>query len=126
MIVAIGVVIGVLFLEETHELKKHRRDPGLECGRRLLNYCRKSQTCDHFTKADDAYWDESRSLLEDEEPPGYRTIEGSLQDPSTRSQSPDAVPPISGTKEKMTKSYGAHKVFTKQIVLTITAFGILA
>ena len=108
-------------------MKKHRRDVGLECGRRILQLFIKSPKKDLFTKAGDASLEESRSLIEDEQPPGYRTIEGSPREPSSRAQSPDAVRLNSRLTEKPNdQSRCVHKVFTKQIVLTIAAFGILA
>ena len=126
-IVAVGVLIGILFLEETHETQRHHRDRGIECGKRILQYFGKSPKPDLFTKAGDANLEESRSLIEDEQPPGYRTTEGSPRDPSSRAQSPDAVHSEFGLKERPGgKSRHAHAVFTKQIVLTIAAFGILA
>lgn len=118
-------MIGILFLEETHEIKKHHRDVGLECGRRILQYFGKSPKPDLFTKAGDANLEETRSLLEDEQPPGYRTTEGSPRDPSSRSQSPDTGDSESRDKERP-RGKSRHKVFTRQIVLTIAAFGILA
>ncbi|KAG9236815.1 major facilitator superfamily domain-containing protein [Amylocarpus encephaloides] len=42
IIVSFGVLVGILFLEETHEEKKYRRDPGLETGKWLIN---KIATC---------------------------------------------------------------------------------
>ncbi|EHL03037.1 putative Uncharacterized membrane protein [Glarea lozoyensis 74030] len=45
-IVSIGVVVGILFLEETHAEKKYRRDPGLEAGKWILqkiSSCKKSK-----------------------------------------------------------------------------------
>jgi hypothetical protein len=36
--VIVGVLIGILFLEESHEDKKHRRDPGLELGQWILEH----------------------------------------------------------------------------------------
>ena len=128
IILVVGVMIGILFLEETHELKKNRRDIGLDCGRWILSRIRNTPPLDSFTKADDANLEESRSLIEDEEPPGYRTTEGSPQHPLSRSQSPRATRSTFAHKQEIipVKSRGAHKVFTRQIVLTIAAFGILA
>src|SRR5689334_15510319 len=36
--VFMGLVVGILFLEETHVEKKHNRDRGVELGRHILTY----------------------------------------------------------------------------------------
>lgn len=125
VILAIGVLVGALFLEETHELKKHRRDLGLECGRWILSHFHKPSTTSLCDKAGDANLEESRSLLEEDLPPGYRTMEGSPLQPSSRSQSPGAL--HSKMREVPVKRLpGVHQTFTKQVVLNIIGYGILA
>lgn len=117
-------MVGALFLEETHELKKHRRDIGLECGKWVLDrFSRRSDTVP-FDKAGDANMQESCSLLEDEMPPGYRTMEGSPIHPSSRSQSPSAAQ--SRLQRPTRKLPGVHQTFTKQVILNIIGYGILA
>jgi hypothetical protein len=44
VIVLCGLVIGVLFLEETHAEKKHRHDLGLEIGKWVLGKVRRCAT----------------------------------------------------------------------------------
>ena len=119
------MVIGILFLEETHEELKDRRDIGLEAGRWILSHFR---SCPNYTqesdKAGDANLDESRSLLEDDLPPGYRTTDGSPRHPSSRAESPNSA---SHTKvERTSKPMGVQKAFTRQVVLIIIGYGILA
>ncbi|MDN6500075.1 MAG: MFS transporter [Yaniella sp.] len=66
-----GIVVGFLFLEETHPEKKHRRDPGLELGHWLVNLCWGSrvQLPDHSdVDVKEKYFDA---------PPGYETAESS-------------------------------------------------
>lgn len=127
-ILATGVVIGLLFLEETHEIKKHERDRGRELGKWIVRQFRKPANTTLFHKAGEANMEESRSLLEDEAPPGYRTTEGSPPDPSSRAPSPNARPlHAEGRRERLkVKPHGVHKAFSKQIILIIIAYGILA
>ena len=124
-ILAIGVLIGVLFLEETHEIKKHERDRGRELGRWIVQQFKKPANPTFFHKAGEANFEESRSLLEDEEPPGYRTTEGSPLDPSSRAQSP-STQRLGRVGKSSVKPGGVQKAFSKQIILIIIAYGILA
>lgn len=125
-ILAVGVLVGIFFLEETHELKKHQRDWGLECGKWILRHFSKPLSTDSFDKAGDANLQESRSLLEDDQPPGYQTTEGSPHDPSSRSQSPSTVHPKLKHEGPTRTLSGVHLTFTKQVILNIVGYGILA
>lgn len=126
VIVLFGVVIGILFLEETHQEKKYRRDPGLEAGRWLIR---------KFTGADSRHSKcektndllESVSLLnEDEQPPGYRTSEGSPLLPSTPSPEPNEELDLNDTNTIYKAKTAVSKAFTRQVVLNIIGYGILA
>ena len=107
---------------------KHRRDWGLECGKWILRRFSKCSSANTFDKAGDANMQESRSLLEDDQPPGYRTTEGSPRDPSSRSHSPSTAHPKDLFKhEGPTRTLsGVHLTFTKQVILNIAGYGILA
>lgn len=130
VILAVGVMVGVLFLEETHAEKKHRRDVGLELGRWILRQRKGKTPSDSYTKSRDANVEESRTLLEDEEPPGYRTTEGTPCQQVSRAQSPVVgarfaldIKVLEGLEPQ---SDGVHKAFTKQVIMNIAAYGILA
>ena len=129
MVLAFGVLLGILFLEETHEHKKHRRDIGLVAGRWLLKQFNGTLEPTGFrtaTKTDDV---DQRGSLEDDAPPGYRTTEGSPRHPSSRSHSPNMVPTDTAahSRGKATKGLrGIKKAFTKQVTLNIIGFGLLA
>ena len=114
-------------MEETHELKRLRPDFGLECGRWIIDHLRETKDPQFNDKTGGVFGDESRSLLEDEPPPGYRTTEGSPCQPSSRADSP-VVAPVDNLAKRaiVTRSAGVHKAFTKQVVLIIIAYGILA
>ena len=129
-ILVIGVTIGILFLEETHEIKRHRRDLGLEMGRWITSHFRREEPLESFTKYGDANIEESTLLLADEEPPGYSTREGTPTRRESRPQSPTAITRIAldiKIKEGLEqKTGGTHKAFTRQVLLNIVAYGILA
>jgi hypothetical protein len=129
VIVICGLVIGILFLEETHAEKKHRHDPGLKVGRWVLSTVRvcaisKSSTCEKVLDVS-----EFQSLLDDELLPGYRTTEGSPHMAST--PSPEPREPLSLDNLDTPFVAGRPKpavtqAFTKHVVLNIIGYGILA
>lgn len=136
VIVACGVVVGILFLEETHEEKKYRHDPGLEAGKwilRKITRCAdvKASRCE---KVDD--FDEVLLLLSEDHlpgyrttdiaPPGYRTTEGSPNLPSTPSPEPQEALDLNEAHVSMRSKPAATKAFTRQIVTNIVGYGILA
>ncbi|KAL8646355.1 MAG: hypothetical protein Q9210_006186, partial [Variospora velana] len=130
IILMLGILVGILFLEETHQEKKYRRDIGLEVGRRFLGFFDLCGRRNPPVKCIDANLEESRSLLEDEPPPGYRTTEGSPRYPSSRSLSP-AAPPYSRSEARITwarkaPTVGMQKAFTRPVIVHIVGFGILA
>lgn len=127
IVVTIGVVIGILFLEETHEEKKYRHDPGLKTGQWLLSKltsCAEPKNSRGEKAADVA---EVVSLLsEDEQPPGYQTTEGSPNLPSTPSPEPEDLLDLNETVSTPRSKPTASKAFTKQVILNIVSYGILA
>lgn len=129
MVLGAGVVIGILFLEETHEGKKDHRDAGIEIGRWLLRHLRSRPEPVCISKISEASIEAHQTLLEDEAPPGYRTTEGSPRQPSSCSQSPRAGPADSKWnrgRRSMSNPRGVRNAFTKQVILNIIGFGILA
>ena len=120
VILACGVTIGILFLEETHQELKYRRDPGLEAGKWIMRQLQNQpKYVPLVDKAAEIDMDDAHTLLEEELPPGYRTTDGSPQMPS----SPALLPVKS---EILRQSRGTHKAFTKQVVLNIVGYGLLA
>lgn len=130
MILVVGILIGILFLEETHQEKRHRRDIGLEAGRKILRLFAKEGGLESFDKLQDANFEESRPLIEDEAPPGYRTTEGSPRYPSSRSLSP-AAPPYTRSalvvrSQRKDVAPSIQTAFTRPVVIHIIGYGILA
>ena len=141
MVLVIGVLVGILFLEETHEDKKFRKDMGLEAGKWLLSRFRGYQKAETGIRALADKMAarevlEMQTRLEEDvlpeytavdgtEPPGYRTKEGTPRQSSSRSQSPSARAASVGSRS-LAKPKGVRKAFTQQVILVIVAFGILA
>jgi hypothetical protein len=128
VIIVFSVIVGILFLEETHEEKKDQRDTGLEAGRWILKKLRPFECLPpQDSKYLDANLEESRSLLEEDEPPGYRTTEGSPRLPCSRASSPAPKESFdSSYTRKSNKPPPLQKAFTRQVVLNIIGYGILA
>jgi MFS family permease len=135
VVVLCGLAIGILFLEETHEGKKQRRDPGLEAGKWILNRVRGCTTAksSRIEKTSDLM--EVQALIHSDEPlPGYRSTEGSPQLPSTPSPSPEE--PLSLDLNRCESAFSSRsrpkpkpavsKAFTRQVALNIVGYGILA
>lgn len=124
--VIMGVIIGVLFLEETHEEKRHRRDPGLEAGRWLLSKIWKCKAAkqDRCEKAGDL--SEIQPLIDDQSPPGYRTTECSPQIPTAKLADPQESLSLDCTYISNKVQPTTNKTFTKQVILNILGYGVLA
>jgi hypothetical protein len=135
-ILACSTTIGILFLEETHEEKKHRRDIGLETGKWILSKVKRCWSIVTSRKSmgngPRSTLNEHRPLLQHEEdqPPGYRTSEttpyGSPKFPSSRAVSPRPQEPILHSKKEVKRKTPIGRAFTKQVVLNIVGYGILA
>jgi hypothetical protein len=117
------VVVGILFLEETHSEHKHRQDYGRDLGQWLIRHTKDTwyrtmlgaRQARHVDVAEEGEKLIAKSLLFDE-PPEYRTNDHSPS--SSRSPSPaKAVKP---------PKPAATKAFTRQVILAIVSYGILA
>lgn len=131
--VFIGVVIGILFLEETHSKRKHERDRGVELGNYLISRitgtpCPK-RTPPPITKLKPKpkpKADEQQPLLLDSDDlPGYRTAEGSPRVASASGPVLEETLDLeASTPTKAAKHTG--KTFTRSIMLIIVSYGLLA
>ncbi|KHJ34509.1 putative major facilitator superfamily transporter [Erysiphe necator] len=111
IIIIFGVTIGILFFEETHRVKKYRRDPGLEAGKWIIKNISvwKSIPLPLTTKTtQNDNLSETTSLLH--------------QNENTNHSCSSAEPSIENTNDNHTVS----RVFTKQVITNIVCFGILA
>lgn len=127
VILTCGVAIGILFLEETNELKKNRRDVGLEVGEWILRKLRKSKASGYEKLSQ---LDELSSLAtDDDQPPDYRSSEEGLSSATKVSQeSQDSQDPRDLDEERnvSTKKLAFADAFTQQVVLNIVGYGVLA
>ncbi|KAK3323483.1 major facilitator superfamily domain-containing protein [Cercophora scortea] len=126
--VFMGVIIGLLFLEETHSEKRLERDRGLELGNYLMSRITKKERRNEelSTKGPE----EQPLLFENEEPlPGYRTAEGSpiistTIGPGLRESldlEANGQVEVAKPDKKPTPN-----TFTKPVILIIISYGILA
>ncbi len=121
-----GLIIGILFLEETHIDKKKQRDRGLEIGQMLTSRLQWRRT-----ERTDAKKGEQQPLLESEEPlPGYRTSEASPELVSISGADPeeslDLAAPVVVRPPIDTSRKVSTRVFNRDVVLNIVSYGILA
>ncbi|KAN0070296.1 Major facilitator superfamily domain containing protein [Elaphomyces granulatus] len=131
LILVLGIIIGLLFLEETHALKKDRYDPGLELGRWLLRWCCGSKG--KYNKVPEMGSDreeeeeeqEDFSTFTDDPPPIYRSREGSPS-PSLAKGPYSSYLPDDLERHFSRRKLGYGKVFTKQVIFNIVGYGILA
>lgn len=135
--VFVGVVTGILFLEETHTLKKHRRDRGREAGDWLASkvamlfgrkrHSNRAPEKQALLGGEHSDCDISDVLSDsDESLPVYRSQESSprLQpqpDPELGEPIPvPAQPPVNGPGSP------GFKTFTRPVIMNIVSYGILA
>jgi hypothetical protein len=126
VIVSCGVVIGTLFLEETHATKKHRYDPGLEAGKWILSKFTPCANLRPLRSEKMAHLDEVLPLLGNELPPRYHTTAGSPNLPPTPSPESQEALHLNASHITPRSKPAATKVFTRQVVLNIVGYGVLA
>jgi hypothetical protein len=137
--VFVGVIIGILFLEETHAQKKHQRDRGLELGNYLVSFVCRFGKCRYRERTP-----EKQGLLDGEHSGYYQehgvgdgcsdTAANNASDseealPAYRSQdsSPKLLPqPDSQPAEVASSPAPESKIFTKPVIMNIVSYGILA
>lgn len=129
--VFIGVVIGILFLDETHALKKKQRDRGRELGRALAAKFTWTRTASRSSFPPDLKGEEQPLLLrlDDEALPGYQTQESSPQLTSQQAlDSPDDFDLSAATLagDDSEQLVATKRTFTKPVIMNIIAYGILA
>jgi MFS family permease len=126
VVLCFGIVVGILFLEETHAEKKFNRDVGLEMGQWVIGKFTKSSSDEREErKISDACLDDSHSLFGPPQPPGYQSTE---DHPRISSMN---VPVLSTYGNTNRHHSGRHnraftKGFTPQVISVIVGYGILA
>lgn len=122
IILLFGITNGVLFIEETHPELKYKRDRGRVVGQYLLTSFCFTDTCQKAYDDKTALATQETENLTHEPPPGYRSTESSPRLGST------LAPQISSDVEsaQKTENKGLNATFTRQVILVIIGYGILA
>jgi hypothetical protein len=124
--VSLGVVIGLLFLEETHVEKKKQRDRGRELGNYLLSYLpggAKRRSSGKGAEEQPLLFGTEESL------PGYLTNGDSGRPASARGpseQEPSDLEEGCGGQGLKQEARPATRIFTKPVLTIIASYGILA
>lgn len=137
--VFVGVIIGLLFLEETHAMKKSQRDRGRELGDRIATIFSGATTCkgrnpekqtllDHDHLSNYRATENSRagslnSGDDDEALPAYQSTESS---PRLSPQADTESRPVSPAQCQSPAKAVKPKIFTKPVIMNIISYGILA
>lgn len=126
-VVVLGVLVGFFFLEETHHEKKYERDAGLEVGKRILAiFTRTDDDNDLKSEKSHALMSETDLLIEDfDQLPRYQSTEGSPQIPITTQPEILDIISLDNNDSKQEKE-APLKPFTRQVLLNIAGYGILA
>jgi MFS family permease len=126
-VLMVGIMIGLLFLEETHPDLKWRRDFGLELGRRIMGKSTEGSASPYAeTKIGSGATAEFANLIENDAPPGYRSTEGSPRLSMATIVSP-ALKEVDVEVAYPTRAGRfSPKTFNKQVVMVIIGYGILA
>ncbi|TID16534.1 MFS general substrate transporter [Venturia nashicola] len=126
-IVLLGLIVGLLFLEETHEDKRGRTDPGLKVGQWIVENLKFWKSKRSACKV--SYLEETLSYIadDDREKPNFSAGISLAHAPLTAAPSSASVNTDTvGTKSHATKTISWRQGFTKQVKLIILSYGILA
>lgn len=148
-VVIFGMLVGILFLEETHEDKKHQRDRGLEFGRWILSFVTKSSPTKEWSSRKGEYLEETFTLMHEDidcppdykstasspelspssapiglPPPAYQSIEGSPRNSSAVERVDEEA--MAHEAEAAKRNASLSNAFTRQVNLIIVSYGILA
>ncbi|KAK0774627.1 hypothetical protein LTR75_016814 [Friedmanniomyces endolithicus] len=149
--VAFSLIIGILFLKETHEDKKDRRDIGCEAGNWILGHFRRTSETVSTSRKEEHTEETLVLMMDDELPPDYNCTTYSPTLPSTTGLPPPAYQSVEGTprnseallgvedtfsseveealqgaERNAKRSSSVSSAFTKQVIFNIVGFGILA
>jgi MFS family permease len=125
VILLFGIAIGILFLEETHADKKHQADQGTRLGNFLLQKALGTSFGFSEEAKNNTPIHHHVSLIEDDQPPGYRSTEGSPRIPSVSTSDLSSRSDVE-SHQSSKRGHGIIKVFNKQVILAIVGYGILA
>lgn len=148
-VVVFSMIVGVLFLEETHEDLKHKPDFGLQIGNWILSKVQRKSTS-WISSRKGEMTGETLSLIDDMPPdyrsaassptltpshlsslppPAYRSIDASPRNSLTNDQQDfvrDIEEALNRSEQHAKAKPATSNAFTKQVMLNITGYGILA
>lgn len=124
VILLFGIVVGILFLEETHAERRYQSDWGRRLGNSLLRSAFGSTLGFAAEVKTKIPIEDHLTLIDDELPPGYRSTEGSPRISSVSRV--DAS--TSGAESRQSGKRGQEmmRTFNRQVILVIIGYGILA
>ncbi|SMR41667.1 unnamed protein product [Zymoseptoria tritici ST99CH_1E4] len=135
-VVVFSMIVGILFLEETHEDLKEKKDVGLEVGNWIIARF-VGKPADRISCSKEEMSEETLCLIDDL-PPDYRSTASSpallptsvsgLPPPAYRSIDEDMSFDVEETlsRNEQKAKLAVSRAFTKQVLLNITGYGILA
>lgn len=128
LIVVLGLIIGILFLEETHAEKKKSRDRGRELGLWIvakLSFGKAAE--DVHTTSNVLEQDETTPLLAGGADQNYSSGESTPRFSDTAQDLPGLNGKVADIETGSLQSQNSfRKAFTPQVILNIVAYGILA
>ncbi|KAJ4359677.1 uncharacterized protein N0V89_000233 [Didymosphaeria variabile] len=122
-VVAFGLSVGFLFLEETHEDRKYDHDRGTELGQWILRKVWGQPAYEPLSDKD-APLDEMSAMLGGDDAAAYRSNTTSPTLCSSRSSISE--PPLFSLEKEVVRAPTVRDAFTMQTCLNIVCYGILA
>lgn len=132
--VLFGVIVGLLFLDETHAKKKYQRDRCRELGDKIAAFFGRASSCKRRAPEKQSLLSSDSSsgyssissrpssvLSEDDEPlPTYKSQESSPKLSPSKARGSPAITSVEPPKEQK------MKIFTRPVIMNIMSYGILA
>ena len=137
IMVCMGVIIGLLFLEETHVERKHQRDRGRELGDYIVSLFCGSRSCQTSRSNEkEALPEDLVPLIRADQLKGYRTADSTadIEEQLPAYQSVDSSPRLGPRNDvesgiipsPLREAVKVNKIFTKPVIMNIASYGILA
>ncbi|KOS17791.1 putative membrane protein [Escovopsis weberi] len=132
--VLVGVIIGLLFLEETHTGKKNERDWGCEVGSRISAIFRRAGSCQRRNPEKQCLLSNSKAARYDSTVSSCGASQDTEPLPAYRSQeSSPLIAPMDevdqrliANAEDVAQSPKEMVIFTRPVIMNIISYGILA
>ena len=114
-ILGCGLIVGLLFLQETHAEHKHKRDWGVELSVKLFGKFVNTRQLEQEQEKGQAHTsDEVKGLLENTSYSNRNSEAGSTR------------PSLLDVRLPRPSPMGARKAFTWQVIMNVVAYGVIA